>query len=451
MVDAFRMGPRVYLETYGCQMNLADTELVLGQLAGHGFVPTKDVDEADVILLNTCAIREHAESRVVGRLTQLLPRKLANPGVKIGVLGCMAQHHRARLVERLGFVDLVLGPDEYRRLPELLQAGASNQAKDPMVEVRLGGEETYADLAPERTPGVRAWVSVMRGCDKFCSFCIVPFVRGRERSLPLPVLLDQTRAAAAAGFPEVVFLGQTVNAYHDGENDFADLLRAAAAIDGLERIRFTSPHPSDMSERVIEAMAAEPKVCPQLHLPLQSASNSILARMGRGYTIEEYDSLVARLRRAKPGLSLSTDIIVGFPGESEADFLATRDYLRATGYDQAFLFAYSAREGTRAARWAETVSADEKRARLDEVIRLQEAIAAARNRAWSGRTVEVLVEGPAKRPAGWSSGKSAEFKTTVFPSGNVRPGEIVSVTVVDSTAHTLIGELAVEMEASVGA
>jgi tRNA-2-methylthio-N6-dimethylallyladenosine synthase len=439
IVGALRMGARVYLETYGCQMNLADTELVLGELAAHGFAHTKDVDQADVILLNTCAIREHAENRVVGRLTQLLPHKLRRPHVKIGVLGCMAQHYRTRLVDRLGFVDLVLGPDEYRSLPGLLRA---DDAKDPMFAVRLGGEETYVDVVPERSSGVRAWVSVMRGCDKFCTFCIVPFVRGRERSLPLPVLLEQTRTAVAAGFREVVFLGQTVNAYDDGEHDFADLLHAAARIEGLERIRFTSPHPSDMTERVIDALASESRVCPQLHLPLQSASDAVLERMGRGYTIAQYDALVRRLRDRKTGIEFSTDVIVGFPGETEADFAATRDYVRDTGYDQAFLFAYSSREGTRAARWPETVSPEQKQARLDELIRLQEAVSAARNRVWIGRTVEVLVEGPAKRPPGWLSGKSAEFKTTVFPSDGSQAGDLVRVVIRDSTAHTLIGERA---------
>ncbi|MEA2625991.1 MAG: tRNA-2-methylthio-N6-dimethylallyladenosine synthase, partial [Candidatus Binatota bacterium] len=392
---------------------------------------------ADVILVNTCAIREHAEERVVGRLTQLLPHKKRSPGVRIGVIGCMAQHYRERLLDRLPFVDLILGPDEYRKLPHLLAEGGFD---DPMVEVRLGREETYADLLPARTPGVRAWVTVMRGCDKFCSFCVVPFVRGRERSLPLDVLLEQVRDAAAEGFREVVLLGQTVNAYHDGDRDFADLLRGAAKVDGIERIRFTSPHPSDMSERAIEAMAAEPKICPQLHLPLQSASNPVLARMERGYTIEEYDALVGRLRRAIPGLELSTDVIVGFPGETEEDFGATRDYLAATGYDGAFLFAYSAREVTKAARWPETVPPDEKRRRLEELIALQQSISTARNRAWHGREVEVLVEGPAKRPPGWLAGKSAEFKTTVFASDRHAPGDLVRVSVRDSTPHTLIGE-----------
>jgi tRNA-2-methylthio-N6-dimethylallyladenosine synthase len=431
------MARRVYLESYGCQMNLADSELVLGELAPHGFVETDSAAEADVILLNTCAIRAHAERRVTGRLNELLRHKVANPEVKIGLIGCMAQHRRARLLEELPYLDLILGPDEYRRLPRVL---GEQGFDDPAVEVRLGRAETYADVSPARRKGVRAWVTVMRGCDKFCSFCIVPFVRGRERSLPLSAVVDQVREAAREGFREVVFLGQTVNAYHDGRFDFADLLRGAAKIDGIERIRFTSPHPSDMSDRVIEAIAAERKVCPQIHLPVQSASDPVLERMERGYTIEQYDRLLERLRREKPGIEFSTDVIVGFPGETEDDFRATADYLRHVGYDQAFTFAYSPREGTRAARWPQTVSPEEKQLRLESVIRIQEEVCARRSREWPGREVEVLVEGPAKRGDGWLAGKSAEFKTTVFRGTDRRAGELVRVLVRDATAHTLIGE-----------
>jgi tRNA-2-methylthio-N6-dimethylallyladenosine synthase len=440
------MSRRVFLETYGCQMNLADSEIVLGYLGRSGFLQAGSASEADVILLNTCAIREHAEERVVGRLTQLLPMKLRDPGVRIGVLGCMAQHLRARLLDRLPFLDFVLGPDEYRRLPAILEQQGFD---DPMVEVRLGGEETYADVTPARQSGVRAWLSVMRGCDKFCSFCIVPYVRGRERSLPLPVLLAQVSEAAREGFREVVFLGQTVNAYHDGDSDFADLLRAAARVPGIARIRFTSPHPSDMNDRILEVMASEETICPQVHLPLQSASNAVLERMQRGYTIEQYDGLLERLRRARPGIEFSTDVIVGFPGETEEDFQATLDYLRHAGYDHAFSFAYSPREGTRAARWPETVAREEKQRRLRTVIDLQERISLERSRAWRGRSVEVLVEGPAKRGRGWLSGKSAEFKTTVFPSARHARGELVSVVVRDATAHTLIGEVARDLSTQV--
>jgi tRNA-2-methylthio-N6-dimethylallyladenosine synthase len=430
------MGHRVYVETYGCQMNLADSEIVLGHLGRHGFVEAASAADADIILLNTCAIREHAEERVVGRLTQLLPLKLRDPRLKMGVLGCMAQHHRASLLDRLPFLDFVLGPDEYRNLPAILERQGFD---DPTIEVRLGREETYADVSPARREGVRAWVSVMRGCDKFCTFCIVPYVRGRERSLPLRLILDQVNEAAGAGFREVVFLGQTVNAYRHDEVDFADLLRAAARVAGIARIRFTSPHPSEMTDRILDVMSTEQAVCPQVHLPLQSASDTVLERMGRGYTIEQYDRLLERLRRARPGIEFSTDIIVGFPGETDSDFQATLDYLRHAGYDHAFSFAYSPREGTRAARWHETVDRAEKRRRLQAVIELQERISLERSRAWCGRSVEVLVEGPARRGEGWLSGKSAEFKTVVFPSGGHATGEVVRVVVRDATAHTLIG------------
>jgi tRNA-2-methylthio-N6-dimethylallyladenosine synthase len=415
-------------------MNLADSELLGGHLGRHGFAAVDRPEDADVILLNTCAIREHAEERVIGRVTQLQSLKLRSPDVRIGLVGCMAQHHRAKLLERLPFLDLILGPDEYRKLPTLLGLD------DPSVEVRLGREETYADVAPARRDGVRAWVTVMRGCDQFCTFCVVPYVRGRERSLPLAAILAQVRDAAAAGFREVVFLGQTVNAYRDGELDFADLLRGAAATPGIERIRFTSPHPIHMTERVIDVMAMEPKLCPQVHLPLQSASNAVLERMERGYSIEEYDALAARLRERIPGIELSTDVIVGFPGESEEDFLATCAYLERIGYDHAFLFAYSPREGTKAYRFAETIPAEEKQRRLASVIALQERISAERSRSWIGRTVEVLVEGPAKRQKDWLAGKSREFKTVVFPAAGRGPGDLVRATVVDATPHTLIAE-----------
>jgi tRNA-2-methylthio-N6-dimethylallyladenosine synthase len=283
-------------------------------------------------------------------------------------------------------------------------------------------------------------VTVMRGCDKFCTFCIVPYVRGRERSIPLHALLGQVRELTTQGYKEVIYLGQTVNAYRDGEHDFADLLHKTAAIDGIERIRFTSPHPSDMSDRVIDAMATCPKVAPYLHLPLQSGANSVLARMERGYTVEQYAVLVERLRAAIPGLALSTDIIVGFPGEEEVDFRATYDFMNTIRYDAAFMFKYSAREGTKAYKWNETISEEEKGRRLQEIIRLQEGLSAEINQRTIGQTVEVLVEGPAKRQEGWLAGKNGQFKTVVFPGNGAIPGMCVPVQVVSATAHTLIGK-----------
>lgn len=424
--------PSVYIETYGCQMNLADTELMRGHLARSGYTAAADPALADVILLNTCAIREHAEERIFGRLGALAQHKTRRPHVQIGLAGCMAQHFRDQLLDRIPHLDFVVGPDAYRRLPALLSG-------DPFVDVRLDRDETYADIAPERGAGVRAWITIMRGCDKFCTFCIVPYVRGRERSVPADALLEQVRDVAAQGYREVVFLGQTVNAYRDGETDFGDLLRATDRVDGVARIRFTSPHPSDMRDSAIEAMATCATVCPQLHLPVQSGSTPVLEQMERGYTADEYLRLVERLRGAVPGLALSTDIIVGFPGETERDFAATLELMRAVRFDSAFMFQYSRRDHTKAGKWDETVSEAEKASRLQEVIALQERIAAEINAGLVGQAVEVLVEGPARRRDGWLAGKTPHFKTTVFPAAGAAPGDVVRVRVADSTAHTLIG------------
>ena len=428
-------------------MNVADTETIFGHLGRNGFERTADPAAADVLLLNTCAIRENAEDRIIGRLGQLSSLKAGRPNVQLGIAGCMAQHVRDRLMDRLPFVDFVVGPDAYRRLPELL-GGATG---DPFVDVRLDRAETYADIAPERAAGVRGWVTIMRGCDKFCTFCIVPYVRGRERSLPAAAILDQVRALADAGHREVVFLGQTVNAYRDGDNDFATLLRETNRIDGIERIRFTSPHPSDMTPAAIAAMAECDKVCPQLHLPLQSGSDRVLQRMERGYTVEAYLSLVDRLRAARPGIALSTDIIVGFPGEDEADFEATLEVMRAVRFDSSFMFQYSPRSMTKAAKWEDDVADAEKGRRLQAVIALQEAMAAEINRALVGTMHEVLVEGPARKGENAVFGKTPHFKTAVFPAEGARAGDLLHVVVEDTTAHTLLGRVATPEEARASA
>jgi tRNA-2-methylthio-N6-dimethylallyladenosine synthase len=306
----------------------------------------------------------------------------------------------------------------------------------------LSRVETYGDLVPARADGVRAWVSIMRGCDKFCAFCIVPYVRGRERSLPADEVMRQVEHAAAEGFREIVFLGQTVNAYRDAEAgvDFADLLTRASRVDGIARIRFTSPHPSDMSDRTIQAMASSSKVPPHLHLPLQSGSDSILSSMRRIYTIAEYEALVAKIRGAIPGLALSTDIIVGFPGETEEDFEATRATMARIGYESAFIFKYSPRPGARSAEWAETVSEEEKTRRITLLIEEQKERSLRKNEIDVGTTVLVLVEGPTRRtPTEWF-GKSAHFKTTVFPHGGERVGDLLRVRVAAATPHALLGE-----------
>ena len=432
------MERRLYVETYGCQMNVADSELMLGQLGRAGYRRVEKPEDADVILVNTCAIREHAEQRIYGRLGELTRHKVRRPGVILGVAGCMAQHLRNRLIERVPQVDLVVGPDGYRRLPELI-----DEARDePTLSVRLSRVETYGDLAPARADGVRAWVSIMRGCDKFCAFCIVPYVRGRERSLPADEVMRQVEHAAAEGFREIVFLGQTVNAYRDPEAgvDFAELLRRANRVEGIARIRFTSPHPSDMTEGVIRAMAECEKVPPHLHLPLQSGSDAVLSSMRRIYTMSEYEALVARFRSAIPGIALSTDIIVGFPGETGDDYEATRRAMERLDYESAFIFKYSPRPGARSAEWPETVSEEEKTRRITLLIEEQKARSLRKNEIDVGRTVEVLVEGQTKRSQDEWFGKSAHFKTTVFPHRGERIGDLLRVSVAAATPHAILGE-----------
>ena len=425
---------RVFLETYGCQMNVADSEVMAGVLEHAGMTLTERPEEADAVILNTCAIREHAEQRVLGRLGEFARLKRERPGLIVGVAGCMAQHLRKRLLDDARVLDLVVGPDGYRDLPGLLRRAAA----EPVAHVRLDRDETYGDLEPRREAGVRAWVTVQRGCDKFCTYCVVPYTRGRERSLPLADLVTQVRRAVAAGFREVVFLGQTVNSWRHGEHDFADLLRATDAVEGLLRIRFTSPHPSDMSERTIAAMAECPKVCPHVHLPLQSGSDAILTAMNRTYTVERYRGLVATLRERIPGVALTTDLIVGFPGETDADFERTVGVMREVRWDSAFLFKYSARPDTRAWRWTETVDEEEKSRRLTRLIDLQLAISAEIHDRWIGREVEVLVEGQARRDPGQLHGKSADFKTVVFADDGTPAGTLRRVRVTGATSRTLI-------------
>jgi tRNA-2-methylthio-N6-dimethylallyladenosine synthase len=430
------MPRRIYMETYGCQMNVADSELMLGQLRRAGFERTDEAADADVILLNTCAIREHAEQRIYGRLGELSRHKVRRPGVVLGVAGCMAQHLRDRLIERVPQVDLVIGPDGYRELSSLV-----DQAREePTLAVRLSRVETYGDLMPARADGVRAWVSIMRGCDKFCTFCIVPYVRGRERSLPADEVIRQVEHAAAEGFKEIVFLGQTVNAYRHENVDFAELLRRADRIGGIERIRFTSPHPADMTDRAVEAIAACDKVMPQVHLPLQSASNAVLERMRRIYTIEAYEELVAKLRDAIPGLALTTDIIVGFPGETETDFEATRAFMRLVRYDGAFIFKYSPRPGAKSAAWEDDVSYAEKTRRITLLVEEQKQTSLERNAASVGAEAEVLVEGPSKKSSDHWFGKTEHFKTAVFRHDNERVGDLVRMKVAAASPYTLFGE-----------
>jgi len=425
-------------------MNVADSQTVSAVLRRAGYVSADRAEDADVVLLNTCAIREHAEEKVMHRLRELARLKQSRPEVKLGLLGCMAQHNRVAIMEKAAFLDVVAGPDSYRRLPEMLGRAGDNY--NASIDVRLDRAETYADITPDYGGGVRAYVTAMRGCDKFCAFCVVPYVRGRERSIPPSDLMREIGELAGRGVKEVVLLGQTVNAYRFGDTGFSALLKMIASIGGIERIRFMSPHPADMSESVIEAMATEPKVQPHLHLPIQSGSDRILAAMERGYTVAEYLDLVARVRAAIPGVALSTDIIVGFHGEEESDFEATTAIMRAVGYDSAFMFKYSVREHTRALRLGDSVGEEEKGRRLIALIALQEEMSLARNRAMVGREFPVLVEGPARRGGGMMAGKTPQFKTAIFAADTAAvgtaAGDTVNVRVDSATGHSLMCSIA---------
>jgi len=425
--------PTYYVETYGCQMNLADSELIGGVLTGRGYRAVSTPEQADFILLNTCAIREHAEQRVAQRVRQLIAMRPSDRRTRIGLAGCMVQHHRDRLLDAIPGLDFIVGPDGYRRLPELLDADA------PVAEVRLDRSETYEDVAAVRADGVRAWVTIMRGCDRFCTFCVVPYVRGRERSLPADVVVDELRTVAAQGFREVVLLGQTVNAYRHDDVDFGRLLRRCVDVDGIERVRFTSPHPADMTPATLAAMRDCPQISPYVHLPVQSGSDRMLAAMDRGHTVDEYRRLVADLREAVPELALSTDIIVGYPGEEDGDFEATSRLMDEIGYDHAFLFKYSRREATRAFKLDETVSEQEKGRRLQRLIAEQEARAARINRTLVGTVTEVLVESPARRQPDWLAGKNPQFKTVVFEPHGAEVGDLVDVAIEAAGPHTLKG------------
>ncbi len=448
---ALSQARKIYIETYGCQMNVSDSELMAGILTQSGHRTVSHLDDADVVLLNTCAIRENAETKVLNRLKQLNHRKRRDPELIIGVCGCMAQHLRDRLVEAAPYVDLVMGPDAYRNLPMALNAVTN---RDPFLGVRLDKSEDYADIAPIRKEGIRAWLTIQRGCDKMCTFCIVPFVRGRERSLPLKLLVEDVEKLVEQGFKEVVLLGQTVNSYrYESQNrentptgtsgsDFGELLHAVSNVNGLERVRFTSPHPADATDSMIDAMANSPNVCNHLHLPLQSGSTSVLERMRRTYTAEEYRDLVAKLRERIPNIVLTTDIIVGFCGETEAEFMQTYEMMADIRYDSAFMFKYSDREGTLAHKaFPDDVQETEKGRRLREIIALQEKISAEINDAAIGETFTVLVEGESRRDANRYYGKTDGFKTTVFPMANSAVGDMVDVCIESTTAHTLIGQI----------
>jgi tRNA-2-methylthio-N6-dimethylallyladenosine synthase len=439
-----RPGKRVFIETYGCQMNLADSELMGGILGTRGYEAASSLETADVILINTCAVREKAEERVYGRLSHLLRFKNENPDLVLGVTWCMAEHLRESIVERAPYVDLVAGPDSYRRLPDMLEKAQGDNV-DPQIDVKLDKTENYEGLAIQRTEGINAWLSIQRGCDKFCTFCIVPFTRGRERGVSPDEIVRQARDIADRGFKEVTLLGQTVNSYVWEDWDFSDLLESLVEVEGLERIRFTSPYPTDFTPKLLETMARHKKLSNYIHVPAQSGSDDVLEVMKRQYTRAEYDQLIADIRETNPGIAISTDIIVGFPGETEEDFEKTCELLETVRYDFGYLFKYSERDGTLASRKIpDTVPEAVKKERLSKVIELQERISGEIFRSRIGTTQTVLVVGESRRDDAQLCGRSDDFKMTVFDwanDGSIVPGDLVTVAITAATSHPLIGHV----------
>jgi len=430
-----RRGGTVFIETYGCQMNVSDSELMLGRLAADGFVAVDSPDGADVILVNTCAIREHAEQRVLGRIGEL--KRHMSADTVLGVTGCMAQRLGPVLLERAPHVDLVIGPDGYRALPALI-AGAREGRRAAAVTFDI--EEHYEDIAARRFEGVRAWVPVQRGCDYKCTYCIVPTTRGAERSRRLAEVVREVREIVAQGITEVTLLGQTVNSYFDGESDFGTLLRAVGAVPGIRRVRFTSPHPNDFSDSVIAAMAETPAVCEHVHLPMQSGSTRTLKRMLRRYSREEYIASAERLRAAIPGLALTTDVIVGFPGESEEDFEETLSAMRALAFEDAYTFRFSMRDGTPATRLPVELAVPEAVAaeRLERLITLQRDITRRFSRSLLGTRHEVLVEKVARRGE-LLQARTRHHRTVLLPGDESMIGRYLTVELTGTTGSTFTG------------
>ena len=388
--------------------------------------------------MNTCSIRENAEQRIYGRLGNFKTIKDSKPDLIVGVLGCMAERLRKDLIEKKRIVDVVVGPDEYRRLPELIDVAFNG---DKGIGVKLSKTETYDDILPHREDGLQAWLSVMRGCDKFCTFCVVPFTRGRERSRSLDSVVEEVKQLSERGFKEVSLLGQNVNSYKDNQNDFADLLSACSQVNRSMRIRFTTSHPQDLSDKLLYTIAENSNLCNYIHLPVQSGSNRILELMNRTYTIEHYLNLIEKARKIIPGVSFSTDIISGFPTETFDDHIMTLDVMREVRYDGAFMFKYSPREGTKAYKMEDDVSEETKTKRLQEIINLQQQISYELNQELIGKEEVVLIEGFSKKSDKFLSGRTDSNKVVIIPFNEIlKPGEYVKVKINRATSATLFGE-----------
>ena len=429
---------QLYIETYGCQMNFADSEVVASILSDE-YRLCQTAQEADVILLNTCSIRENAEQRVLKRLEELRALRKKGKSLKIGLIGCMASRYQDNWVES-HLVDFIAGPDSYRFLPEIL-----SDAEAPQIRTELSTDETYSGIIPMRyqTNGISAFVSIMRGCNNFCTYCVVPYTRGRERSRNPEDILQEIRTLSEKGYKEVTLLGQNVNSYlWGGSYGFPQLMADVAKTDRKMRVRFTTSHPKDLSDELLETMAAHPNICKNIHLPAQSGSSEVLKRMNRKYTREDYLERIGSIRRILPEATISTDLISGFCGETPQDHEATLSLMREARFDYAFMFKYSERSGTYAAKHLKDDVPDEvKTARLEEVIALQRELSYESHRRDIGKTFEVLAEGPSKRSDEHFFGRNSQNKVIVFPKEGTQPGQLLNVTVNNCTTATLLGKI----------
>lgn len=435
---------KLYIETYGCQMNFADSEVVAAILKDM-FVITKEVEEADLVLLNTCSIREKAEQRIHKRLQELESLKRRRHGLRVGLLGCMAERMKEELLQTEPVLDFIAGPDAYRSLPQLI---ADSRNQGTRFNVMLSEEETYEDIIPVRydVNGVSAYVSIMRGCNNFCSYCVVPYTRGRERSRSPKTILGEVEQLLRDGFKEVTLLGQNVNSYRweddrVGEMTFAKLMAAVADLSPDLRVRFATSHPKDISDELIETIARYDNICKYIHLPVQSGSDAVLKRMNRSYTRDYYMGRVRKIKELMPDCAISTDIIAGFCGETLEDHQQTLEVMREVGYEYAYMFKYSERGGTLSAkRYADDVPDEEKTRRLEEIIALQGELSLVSNQRDLGKTFRVLVEGASKRSADYLYGRNSQNKVVIFPKADHKPGDYIDVTVNDCTGATLFGE-----------
>ena len=420
-------------------MNVSDSELVESILIKKGYKAIIDPDNADVLFVNTCSIREHAEDKVHSLLGRYNVLKSKKPDMIIGVLGCMAQSLKHDILENKPYVDIVLGPDSYRKLPELLNRHKIN--KQSLVDTELSRYEVYDDLFPSRKKGINAWITIMRGCDKFCTFCIVPFTRGRERSRSIDGIVNEIKNAVKDGFTEVTLLGQNVNSYNFDGQKFHVLLENVARVPGLKRLRYTSPHPQDITIELLDIMARYDNICNSIHLPLQSGSDRILKRMNRTYTSDHFINIVRKIREILPDAGISTDIIVGFPGESEKDFSATINVMEKINFDSAFTFKYSPRNGTKASGYEDQINEDIKQKRLEQIISLQKSHTILRNQSYLGKIENVLIEKQSKRNIGKWAGRTDSNKWVIFDKDHASIKDIVPVLIMEARGITLHGKI----------